>query len=53
MPDKRFENKAAVVTGGASGIGLAIVRRLISEGARAIVADFSLAALPMPAPRWG
>lgn len=37
----RFSGKAAVVTGGASGIGLAIVSRLVAEGGRAVVADFN------------
>jgi 3-oxoacyl-[acyl-carrier protein] reductase len=36
----RFEGKTAVVTGGARGIGAATVRRLASEGARVVVADF-------------
>jgi NAD(P)-dependent dehydrogenase (short-subunit alcohol dehydrogenase family) len=36
---KRFEEKVAVVTGGASGIGEAIVRRLLLEGARVAVLD--------------
>ena len=35
----RFQNKVAIVTGGASGIGLAISKRLASEGARLVVAD--------------
>jgi NAD(P)-dependent dehydrogenase (short-subunit alcohol dehydrogenase family) len=35
----RFEGKVAIVTGGASGIGLATVNRLASEGARVVVAD--------------
>lgn len=33
---RRFENQVAVVTGGNSGLGLAITRRLITEGARVI-----------------
>ena len=30
----RFENRVALVTGGASGIGAASVRRLVAEGLR-------------------
>ena len=36
---KRLEDKIAIVTGGASGIGLAISKRFIEEGAKVIVAD--------------
>src|SRR5436309_2886280 len=36
----RFSGKTAVVTGGARGIGGATARRLASEGARVVVADF-------------
>lgn len=39
----RFDGVSAVVTGGASGIGAAIVRRLASEGARVTVADLDAA----------
>jgi NAD(P)-dependent dehydrogenase (short-subunit alcohol dehydrogenase family) len=35
----RLNGRVAVVTGGASGIGLASIRRLASEGARIVVAD--------------
>lgn len=35
----RLEGKRAVVTGGASGIGRAIVQMFIKEGARVVVAD--------------
>ncbi len=35
----RLKDKVAVVTGGASGIGLASARRLAAEGARVVVAD--------------
>jgi NAD(P)-dependent dehydrogenase (short-subunit alcohol dehydrogenase family) len=37
----RLSGRVAVVTGGASGIGLASVRRLASEGARVVVADLN------------
>jgi len=36
---KRFEGKAALVTGAAGGIGAVIVRQLRAEGARVAVAD--------------
>ena len=35
----RLEGKVAVITGGASGIGRASVRRFATEGARVVVAD--------------
>ena len=37
----RLEGKVAIVTGGLSGIGDAIARRLLEEGARVIAADLS------------
>jgi NAD(P)-dependent dehydrogenase (short-subunit alcohol dehydrogenase family) len=36
---KRLEGKVALVTGGASGMGLASAHRLVSEGARVVIAD--------------
>ena len=36
---KALEGKVAVVTGGAKGIGSAVVRRLVADGARVIIAD--------------
>jgi len=38
----RFEGKSAIVTGAASGIGLATAMRLGSEGARVLIADLDL-----------
>lgn len=35
----RLEGKAAVVTGGARGIGEGMVRRFVAEGARCVIAD--------------
>lgn len=35
----RLQDKVAVVTGGASGIGEGIVRRFLEEGARCVIAD--------------
>ena len=37
----RFRNKAAVVTGGATGIGGAIAERLAAEGASVLIADIN------------
>ena len=38
----RFENKVAIVTGGAGGIGAAIASRLAGEGATVVVSDVNL-----------
>lgn len=40
-----FDGKGAVITGGASGIGLATARRLGAQGARLVLADVERAAL--------
>ena len=34
-----LDGKTAIVTGGARGIGFAIARRYIAEGARVVIAD--------------
>jgi glucose 1-dehydrogenase len=40
----KLENKVAIVTGGARGIGLAIAKRYVAEGARVVIADVDTAA---------
>jgi NAD(P)-dependent dehydrogenase (short-subunit alcohol dehydrogenase family) len=42
---RRFEGLSAIVTGAASGIGLAIAKRLGSEGARLVIADLNQGAI--------
>jgi NAD(P)-dependent dehydrogenase (short-subunit alcohol dehydrogenase family) len=38
----RLDGKVALVTGGASGMGLATVRRFLDEGARVLIADLNV-----------
>ena len=40
-----FRNRVAVITGGASGIGLAVAKALADEGAKLVIADIEQAAL--------
>ena len=39
--EMRFKGKTAVITGGASGIGLAIARRFIQEGGKVVANDIN------------
>lgn len=41
----RFEERAAIVTGGASGIGLAIAERITADGGRVVLGDINDEAL--------
>lgn len=50
---KRLDGKTALVTGGASGLGLAICERYAAEGARVFVADIDEAAGTALAERLG
>ncbi len=43
--DQRFEDMGAIVTGGASGIGLAVARRIVAEGGQAALWDVDQAKL--------
>src|SRR5262249_51044938 len=45
----RYEGKVAVVTGGASGIGEAVVRRLVAEGAQVVGGGINDERLDAPA----
>ncbi|GAB3580589.1 SDR family NAD(P)-dependent oxidoreductase [Hymenobacter daeguensis] len=46
----RFQDKVVLITGGASGIGLAAARRFASEGARVVLADYNQANLDTATP---
>jgi NAD(P)-dependent dehydrogenase (short-subunit alcohol dehydrogenase family) len=53
VPEPRFAGRVAVVTGAASGIGLAVVRQLAGEGAAIVAADVDQAGLARLADRAG
>lgn len=47
-----LDGRVAVVTGGARGIGAAIVRTMVADGARAVVLDLADPETPEPATRY-
>ena len=49
---ERFDGRVVVVTGGARGIGDAIVRRVVEEGGRAVVPDLAEPEDPVPGARY-
>jgi len=53
MTPSRFTDQTAIITGGTSGLGLAIARRLIAEGAFAAVFDASDRAFASVAAEFG
>jgi len=53
MTQTKFKNKIAVVTGAASGLGLAIAERLAADGAKVVVSDINAEAGKAVAARLG
>jgi 3-oxoacyl-[acyl-carrier protein] reductase len=41
MPGDRLQNKVAIITGGGSGFGAAIVKKFVLEGARVLIWDIN------------
>ncbi len=50
--NRRFEEQVAVISGGASGIGLAVGQRLAEEGAKVVLFDLDAARLAEVAGDW-
>jgi 2-dehydro-3-deoxy-L-rhamnonate dehydrogenase (NAD+) len=51
--DGRFEGRTAIITGGASGLGRDVARRIVGEGGRAILWDLDKDAVAMAATEVG
>ena len=46
----QLKDQAAIVTGGASGLGAATARRLAAQGAKVAVCDLNAKLAPKPSP---
>ena len=53
MAEPLLENKTAVITGAAQGIGYAIAERFVAEGARVVIGDIDAAAAAVAAEKLG
>jgi 3-oxoacyl-[acyl-carrier protein] reductase len=53
LAEGRLQGRVALVTGGASGLGLASARRLLAEGARVVLADIDAARVAAAAAELG
>jgi len=53
MPDKPLQGRVAVITGGASGIGMAIAERFATDGAQVVIGDIQAEAGSAVAQRLG
>jgi len=53
MGSARFEGKVALVTGGNSGIGLAVAQGLVDEGARVVIVGRNAETVAASAARLG
>ena len=50
---KEFQNRVAVVTGGASGVGKALAKGFLGEGMKVVIGDVEEAALKSTAEELG
>ncbi|MCP4625872.1 MAG: SDR family NAD(P)-dependent oxidoreductase, partial [bacterium] len=53
LPPGKLEGKIAMITGGASGLGLAIAEKYISQGARVVLVDLNAELMKLAEDRLG